>query len=306
MKTINLIVMLVTLLSGSRMYAMSFSASDFDIREKEKHYTNPDDDPVASFTTKGNLCVGDTIWFISESTGYETLLWDFGDGITTWNRDTVFHIYTGSDVYYVTLTAISEDGTRNTDDDYMYINPLPSIYLSFDGSYTLEDDEIYQINEGRSLTISVSGSYEEIIWYTSEQGELGETNYITVEKADSYIIMVTDNNGCTNWDTTIVEVIEKESVVSSDSSEIVVNNIITPNNDGYNDYLLINLYHFTYPCEVYIYNMWGDLVYNNKDYYNEDGWDGTGNGKLLDAGTYYYVIKSEGMKGIIGYIDLIR
>jgi gliding motility-associated-like protein len=40
-----------------------------------------------------------------------------------------------------------------------------------------------------------------------------------------------------------------------------------------------------------IYNRWGELIYttDNKD----EGWDGTANGLIMQAGTYVYVISYE-------------
>ena len=67
-------------------------------------------------------------------------------------------------------------------------------------------------------------------------------------------------------------------------------NVITPNGDGVNDYLI-------FPClesgaylnnEIIIFNQWGDQVYRDYNYQND--WSGTYNGKDLPVGTYYYVL----------------
>ena len=67
-------------------------------------------------------------------------------------------------------------------------------------------------------------------------------------------------------------------------------NVITPNGDGINDYLI-------FPClasggypenEIIIFNQWGDQVYRSYNYKND--WAGTYNGKDLPVGTYYYVL----------------
>lgn len=56
-------------------------------------------------------------------------------------------------------------------------------------------------------------------------------------------------------------------------------NVLTPNNDGFNDVLLAGY-------EMKVYNRWGNLIYNGRD-----GWDGRYKGKILAAGTYFYVVK---------------
>ncbi len=67
------------------------------------------------------------------------------------------------------------------------------------------------------------------------------------------------------------------------------NNIITPNGDGLNDYLI-------FPClesdihkdnELLVFNQWGDQVFREVGYKNN--WNGTYNGKDLPVGTYYYL-----------------
>jgi gliding motility-associated-like protein len=79
--------------------------------------------------------------------------------------------------------------------------------------------------------------------------------------------------------------------------------IITPNNDGLNDF-------FQLPPECYIsgegqlgavevtvFNQWGDYVFHSLSTEEPSGiivWDGKYNGKQLPASTYYYIVKFEG------------
>jgi gliding motility-associated-like protein len=56
--------------------------------------------------------------------------------------------------------------------------------------------------------------------------------------------------------------------------------------------------------EIAIYNLWGDIIYHSDQYQND--WDGTYNGNPLDAGTYYFVLKSADRKGTMGYIDILK
>jgi gliding motility-associated-like protein len=67
-------------------------------------------------------------------------------------------------------------------------------------------------------------------------------------------------------------------------------NVITPNGDGANDYLV-------FPClesekylrnEIFIFNQWGDQVHTAYNYKND--WYGTYNGKDLPVGTYFYIL----------------
>lgn len=56
-------------------------------------------------------------------------------------------------------------------------------------------------------------------------------------------------------------------------------NVLTPNEDGFNDRLLKGF-------ELKVYNRWGNLVYSG-----QDGWDGRYKGHYVSAGTYFCVIR---------------
>jgi len=63
--------------------------------------------------------------------------------------------------------------------------------------------------------------------------------------------------------------------------------VITPNNDGFNDVLMV-------PCigsataKIIVWNRWGLLIYENDQYRND--WDGKYNGETVPSGTYWYNI----------------
>ena len=69
-------------------------------------------------------------------------------------------------------------------------------------------------------------------------------------------------------------------------------NTSTPNGDGKNDKLVLKGVENFKTNSLTIYNRWGDIVYNTKGYDNVNNYfDGTKDGVLLPAGTYYYVLK---------------
>ncbi|MEZ4919982.1 MAG: HYR domain-containing protein [Saprospiraceae bacterium] len=109
-----------------------------------------------------------------------------------------------------------------------------------------------------------------------------------------------------------------------DRAEVVINvreticsyipNIITPNDDGYNDYLEIPcLETELYPNNsIVIYNQWGGKVYEASPYSNDPGqaWRGTlmgEPGKDLPDATYFYIFKSApDAEALRGYIEIFR
>jgi len=66
---------------------------------------------------------------------------------------------------------------------------------------------------------------------------------------------------------------------------LVFPNVFTPNNDGYNDYFEIINAEKIPNTYLVIYDRWGRIVYQKKNYTND--WNGEG----YPAGTYYYVFK---------------
>jgi gliding motility-associated-like protein len=57
-------------------------------------------------------------------------------------------------------------------------------------------------------------------------------------------------------------------------------------------------------CEVKVYNRWGKLVYDNKNYNNT--WDGTSGGNPVPEGPYYFVIKTENSGVVKGTVNIVR
>lgn len=65
-------------------------------------------------------------------------------------------------------------------------------------------------------------------------------------------------------------------------------NVISPNNDGINDFIDFSIYNLS---ELYfeVYNRWGNKVFSSHD--SNLIWNGhNNNGKLLSEGTYYYIL----------------
>lgn len=86
---------------------------------------------------------------------------------------------------------------------------------------------------------------------------------------------------------------------------IGIPNTFSPNNDGINDqWLITNL--DTYPgAEVTVFDRYGQQVFFSQGYAKP--WNGTRNGRILPAGTYYYVVDpKEGLPKITGWLLLVR
>lgn len=116
-----------------------------------------------------------------------------------------------------------------------------------------------------------------------------------------YILTVTDTNSCVNQDSVFITV----NSVAVEQFPGVVSNLFTPNGDGINDTWYIQDIQNYSDNEVFIYNIYGDVVFTKKGYMND--WQGTYNGSALPDGTYYYVIRFDNTGEIFkGALDIFK
>lgn len=138
-----------------------------------------------------------------------------------------------------------------------------------------------------------SSSYE---WILDAGGEIIEgqgSNTIRIDWKDKgifdLIVRETSEHGC------IGEEIRQTILVE----ELFIPNVITPNGDQLNEFLVIDKANDYPNNKIEIYNRWGDPVFAQTDYDNR--WNANGN----PGGTYYYVFKT-GALTYKGWIQVIR
>ncbi len=247
---------------------------------------------IANFetsNTSGIFCESDTVSFINLSERYKFVRWDFGDGYYTYFENPK-HVYSQTGVYEVLLTAYSENGD--------YQQKISNITISAKPELSLNPSDTVELNTGTPLTITATGNFSTIAWNTGSS----ETA-ITVNISGVYTASVRNVEGCTNEASVYVQTIE---IPQAEVKIIVTNNILTPNDDGVNDFLVISEFDkFTDKCSIQIFNNRGKLVFENTDYKND--WNGIdANGNYLESGTYYYLITTTGRTGGTGFIDVLR
>jgi gliding motility-associated-like protein len=98
----------------------------------------------------------------------------------------------------------------------------------------------------------------------------------------------------------------KINVLRSVVLDCFIPNLVTPNADGDNDTFFIPCADSYPESELTVYNRWGSVVYATQNYRND--WQGTYNGTLLPAGTYYYTykLKPSDKDCQVGYLTIIR
>ena len=88
-------------------------------------------------------------------------------------------------------------------------------------------------------------------------------------------LLVQDQIGCLDSVCSIIQVIP---------AEVKIPNVITPNNDGKNEFLLFEYLDFYPNNQLLIFNRWGNLILEKNNYQND--WSGEG----LTDGTYFLML----------------
>ena len=113
-------------------------------------------------------------------------------------------------------------------------------------------------------------------------------------EAGDYAVSVSDANGCTG----------SSSITLSEPLPVDLPTVITPNNDGFNDVLVIQGIEAFPNNELSVFNRWGGLVFNQNNYQNT--WAGeSNNGGQLPKGTYFVILElNNGDPALTGYLEI--
>jgi gliding motility-associated-like protein len=147
------------------------------------------DPPTPAFDAPGSACQGTEVAFKNNTstTGAAEVFytWSFGDSQSSNEREPV-HIYTAANPSYsITLSASYKSGacTRTATKTISITAAVPPVMSSSTG--------VYEICEGQSLVLSLSGSFNSYQWSTGASDPS-----ITVTQPGAYTAEVTGNDGC--------------------------------------------------------------------------------------------------------------
>ncbi|MBC7863766.1 MAG: gliding motility-associated C-terminal domain-containing protein [Bacteroidia bacterium] len=238
--------------------------------------------PSVAFTASGpyTFCSPDTLVLSVPADVNNTYLWNSGEIVNQIVIDT-----TGIWSVFVTNTIT---GCFNSDSVATIVHISLGANAGADSSISL----------GNSITLNGSGG---VIYSWSPAATLSFSTIAqpiaTPATSTNYTLTVTDINGCVNSDSVMI-------TVNSDYS-LEVNNVITPNGDGFNDVWFIkNLSNYP-DNEVTIFNRYGQKVFAMSTYDNT--WGGTSGSTPVPDGTYYYAIKfANSDKEYTGAITVLR
>jgi len=208
----------------------------------------------------GNSCMSDTIAFGVQTTT-DSLIWSTPIGFND-TTDFSFALSDSTTGWYY-LTQWVELGCLYEDSLFIGANQLPEFDLGTDTIVCLNDIYTYYFPND-------SNSYS---WVG-----LGALESFPVENNQWVVLTATSPQGCFFSDTLFIETVDCENGLP---------NVITPNNDGINDYFIIDEAPLFPNNELVIVNRWGNTILRVTGYQNDF------NGLGLSDGTYFFVFRRD-------------
>ncbi|MCO5260010.1 MAG: PKD domain-containing protein [Crocinitomicaceae bacterium] len=233
-------------------------------------------------------------------------VWYFDDGTTSTGCGTITHLFSSPGVYGATLQVTTDlAGCQST----LYQPNLIIADARPIAHFTPSPQIGTQINNQISF---INGSYGAVSYYWEFGDGIGtstEVNptYTYSDEPNWYNVMLvaTSQGGCV--DTAYAYVTIQEELI------FYVPNTFTPDKDQYNEVFkpIFTYGYDPYNYSLYIFNRWGEMVFESHD--TEVGWDGTYgvNGKICQDGTYTWKIDvkttaNDERKTFVGHVNIIR
>ena len=197
-----------------------------------------------------------------------------GLGFTySWSNSNTSQAITASTSGTYIVDVISIPGSSICHDkDTVNIKVIPTPHVSL-GSDTL-------ICRHESIILnSFDGESNEYIYNWIPSGQSNSSFLFSPMSDPSLVsptVIVASIMGC--------KLVSDTIVISFQPCDLTVPNVITPDNNGKNDYFHVTNLEFYLNSKLVIYNRWGKKVYENSNYQND--WNG---GNYSD-GVYYYIL----------------
>lgn len=227
--------------------------------------------------------------------------WDFGDGGSSTLQDPT-HEYTEVGSYSVGLSISTSIGCINALNllfqDTVVIHPSPTSQFIVDPIQTdICHAEI-------TFTDQSIGANSIFYWFDDSTATAQEGNIVYNYLTSGWhrpIQIATNEFGCK--DTSYNELYIEPFV-------IYIPNTFTPDGNEFNNDFNASFALEVFEWELKIYNRWGELLYVTND--PEFGWDGSYGGKLVQEGTYAYVLryvsceKEDAWQILTGHVNLLK
>ena len=242
----------------------------------------------------GDICGQYYKFELKNTEKVSSIKWEMGDGTIVYDSILFKHRYPEITVYKPIVTLVDFENCKVT---YLMEEPDTLIKIpdtGMDAQFTLSSNEI---KLGQSLYIkehSISPNQPIIKWkwnYDYPNLDLLDSLEFSAPFSIKYskygskniLLTITDKDNCSDQQIIKVNVIK----------DYEMPNVFTPNNDGQNDnFELFDTIFKSY--ELYVFNRWGNKVYELNNGNGTFLWDGTNKSKTpMDNGEYFYYLVGE-------------
>ncbi len=255
--------------------------------------------PPASFTATPVTCPGAPVIVNSyhDFTTDVKYIWNFGPGIMASGSNagvyTLYYATPGS--YVISLVTKNTYCTSLPYYDTIVAQPYPDASIVYsDVSDICSEDSVH------FEAAQVPGYHYQWRQPVFFNNDTLYGTYALVRNSGYIYLDVTDQYGCTSSDSLYI--------TPHPCCNVYFSNAFTPNGDGKNDvFKPITIGHHDV-AYFRIFNRWGQLIFSSSS--ENNGWDGTVDGKPADLGTYFYSIRYQCVNGMYfedkGEVVLIR
>lgn len=247
------------------------------------------DPPSVSAGQDAAVCKGSSIRLQAEGTG--TFLWSPSNLLDNPTLTNPVAIPTVTTIFTIRIT--DPWNCTNTDQVTIEVRDIPVAEAGPDQNLDyifeteLEANELKNQEVGEWLILDGTGIF-------SNKND-NNTNVSGLSLGENKFLWNVSNGVCSDaYDTVLIKI-----------NDLVLPTLITPNEDGRNDYFEIKGIETLGKTSINIFNRWGAMVYSDDDYSNN--WDGKDyDGNPVREDTYYYVLKFGNRDPIKGYIVIKR
>ena len=242
----------------------------------------------------GDICGQYYKFELKNTEKVSSIKWEMGDGTIVYDSILFKHRYPEITVYKPIVTLVDFENCKVT---YLMEEPDTLIKIpdtGMDAQFTISSNEI---KLGQLLYIkenSISPNQPIIKWnwnYDYPNLDLLDSSEVSSPFSLKYskygikniLLTITDKDNCSDQQIIKVNVIKDYDMP----------NVFTPNNDGQNDnFELFDTIFKSY--ELYVFNRWGNKVYELNNGTGTYLWDGTNKSKTpMDNGEYFYYLVGE-------------
>ncbi len=200
---------------------------------------------------------------------------------------------------YISVIIRSVNDTPVVNDDTIIVNPNETTFMDLlKNDFDVEDSDLFvKIVQVPTLGI-IEVSNSDSIFYTSFEDAVGE---------EEIIYSVCDEDSACGQGKLFLKIKD----IDPEDDGFQVFDGVSPNNDGKNDFFIVQGIDKYPDNEISIFNRWGTLVFQQKNYqndwYGQTNQKGIGGKDLLPSGTYYYVIeRGSNEEAMTGNITLLK